>query len=153
MNGQNAVGSPVARKEEDLRLITGHGTYVSNLQLPRMRHVAFGRSPLAHARIRSVDATAARQVPGVRAVFTGHDPAFAAVVLRAQSALPSYVETAQPVLAGAVGDALGVAVDRLPITPSRQWELRSSGSRRGYPGLKTGEETPRHLSGNVSGVR
>ena len=71
MNGQNAVGSPVARKEEDLRLITGHGTCVSNLQLPRMRHVAFGRSPLAHARIRSVDATAARQVPGVRAVFTG----------------------------------------------------------------------------------
>jgi CO/xanthine dehydrogenase Mo-binding subunit len=85
MNGQNAVGSPVARKKEDLRLITGHGTYVSNLQLPRMRHVAFGRSPLAHARIRSVDATAA--------------------------------------LAGAIGDALGVAVDRLPITPSRLWEL------------------------------
>jgi CO/xanthine dehydrogenase Mo-binding subunit len=151
MNGQNAVGSPVARKEEDLRLITGHGTYVSNLQLPRMRHVAFGRSPLAHARIRSVDATAARQVPGVRAVFTGHDPAFAAVVLRAQSALPSYVETAQPVLA--VGVALGVAVDRLPITPSRQWELRSSGSRRGYPGLQAGEETPRHLPGNVSFIR
>jgi CO/xanthine dehydrogenase Mo-binding subunit len=48
-----------------------------------MRHVAFGRSPLAHARIRLVDATAARQVPGVLAVFTGHDPAFAAVALRA----------------------------------------------------------------------
>lgn len=47
------------------------------------------------------------------------------MALRAQSALPSYGETAQPVLAGAVGDALGVAVDRLPITPSRLWELMS----------------------------
>jgi carbon-monoxide dehydrogenase large subunit len=98
MNGPSAVGSPVARKE-DLRLITGRGTYVSDLQLPRTRHVAFLRSPLAHARIRSVDATAARQWPGVRAVFTGGEPGFAAVSLRAQSALPSYVETAQPVLA------------------------------------------------------
>jgi NAD(P)-dependent dehydrogenase (short-subunit alcohol dehydrogenase family) len=55
----------------------------------------------------------------------GQDAAFAAVALRAQSALPSYGETAQPVLAGAVGDALGVAVDRLPITPNRLWELMS----------------------------
>jgi carbon-monoxide dehydrogenase large subunit len=98
MNGQSAVGSPVARKE-DLRLITGRGTYVSDLQLPRTRHVAFLRSPVAHARIRSVDATAARRWPGVRAVFTGGEPGFAAVSLRAQSALPSYVETTQPVLA------------------------------------------------------
>lgn len=109
MNAQNAVGAPVARKE-DRRLVTGHGSYVSDLQLPRMRHVAFARSPLAHARIRSVDVTAARQSAGIRAVFTGRDPAFAAVTLRAQSALPSYVETAQPVLAAAKTRFAGEAV-------------------------------------------
>jgi len=109
LNAQNAVGAPVARKE-DRRLVTGHGSYVSDLQLPRMRHVAFARSPLAHARIRSVDVTAARQSAGIRAVFAGRDPAFAAVTLRAQSALPSYVETAQPVLAAAKTRFAGEAV-------------------------------------------
>ncbi|HUY48843.1 MAG TPA: xanthine dehydrogenase family protein molybdopterin-binding subunit [Streptosporangiaceae bacterium] len=93
-----AVGSPVARKE-DLRLVTGRGSYVSDLQLPRMGQVAFLRSPYGHARIRSVDASAARAMPGVRGVFTGDQPGIAAVALRAQSGLPSYVETAQPVLA------------------------------------------------------
>ena len=92
----SAVGEPVARKE-DQRLITGHGAYVSDLQLPRTRHVAFLRSTHAHARIGSVEVARARAMAGVRAVFTGQD--FAAVELRAQSALPAYVETAQPVLA------------------------------------------------------
>ena len=91
-----AVGEPVARKE-DRRLVTGHGSYVSDLQLPRTRQVAFLRSPHAHARIGAIDTAAARAADGVRAVFTGQD--FAAVALRAQSALPAYVETAQPVLA------------------------------------------------------
>ena len=91
-----AVGEPVARKE-DRRLITGHGAYVSDLQLPRTRHVAFLRSPHAHARIGSAGVARARAMDGVRAVFTGRD--FAAVELRAQSALPAYVETAQPVMA------------------------------------------------------
>jgi carbon-monoxide dehydrogenase large subunit len=95
-----AVGSPVARKE-DLRLITGRGNYVSDLLLPRSGHVAFLRSPYGHALIRSVNASAARAMPGVRGVFTGDQPGIAAVALRAQSGLPSYVETAQPVLAAA----------------------------------------------------
>jgi aerobic carbon-monoxide dehydrogenase large subunit len=89
-----ALGRSVRRKE-DQRLVTGHGRYVSDLQLPRMRHVAFLRSPLAHAQIASVD-TSAAAAAGHR-VFTGTD--FAHVALRAQSALPSYVETDQPVLA------------------------------------------------------
>lgn len=83
------------RRKEDTRLLTGRGRFVGDLQLPRMRHVAFARSPHAHAQITQVDATAARAA-GLR-VFTGAD--FATVTLRAQSALPSYVETEQPVLA------------------------------------------------------
>ncbi|GAA5114553.1 xanthine dehydrogenase family protein molybdopterin-binding subunit [Pseudonocardia adelaidensis] len=89
-----ALGRNVRRKE-DQRLITGRGRYVSDIELPRMRHVAFLRSPYGHARITGVDASAAREA-GHR-VFTGAD--FAHVALRAQSALPSYVETDQPVLA------------------------------------------------------
>ena len=93
-----AIGRRVRRKE-DARLLTGRGRYVSDLQLPRMKHVAFLRSPFGHARISAVDVTAAREDERVRAVFTGNQPEFAALGLRAQSALPSYVETEQPILA------------------------------------------------------
>ncbi|MEU1998229.1 xanthine dehydrogenase family protein molybdopterin-binding subunit [Nocardia gamkensis] len=86
-------------RKEDGRLITGHGRYVSDIELPRMRHVAFLRSSHGHALIRSVDVTAAREIPGVHAIFTGDQPEFSAIRLVAQSALPTYVETAQPVLA------------------------------------------------------
>lgn len=92
-----AVGR-VVRRKEDARLITGHGRYVSDIELPRMRHVAFLRSPYGHATIDSVDTQRAAEMPGVHAVFSGGTAAFRSVVLRAQSALPSYVETAQPVL-------------------------------------------------------
>jgi aerobic carbon-monoxide dehydrogenase large subunit len=87
----------VVRRKEDARLVTGHGRYVSDLQLPRMRHVAFLRSPYGHARIMGTDVVAAQSMPGVHGVFTGED--FASVALRAQSALPSYIETDQPILA------------------------------------------------------
>ncbi len=93
-----ASGTAVRRKE-DARLLTGRGRYVSDLVLPRMRHVAFVRSPVAHARLAGVDTTEARDVEGVHAVFTGEHPAIAAVALRARSALPGYVETDQPPLA------------------------------------------------------
>ncbi|NMH97912.1 xanthine dehydrogenase family protein molybdopterin-binding subunit [Pseudonocardia acidicola] len=92
--GSGSLGRSVRRKE-DQRLVTGHGRYVSDLQLPRMKHVAFLRSPMGHARITGVDVAQA-EAAGHR-VFTGAD--FADVVLRARSALPSYVETDQPVLA------------------------------------------------------
>ena len=93
-----ASGTAVRRKE-DARLLTGRGRYVSDLALPRMRHVAFVRSPLAHARITSVDVSEALETDGVSAVFTGDHPALASVSLRAQSGLPGYVETDQPPLA------------------------------------------------------
>ncbi|GAA4782866.1 xanthine dehydrogenase family protein molybdopterin-binding subunit [Actinomycetospora chlora] len=93
-----ASGAPVRRKE-DARLLTGRGRYVSDLVLPRMRHVAFVRSPLAHARITGVDVGEALATEGVHAVFTGEHPRIAPVALRARSALPGYVETDQPPLA------------------------------------------------------
>jgi carbon-monoxide dehydrogenase large subunit len=55
------------------RLMQGRAGFVSDLQLPRMLHAAFLRSPHAHADILSVDVSAARAVPGVAAVLTGPD--------------------------------------------------------------------------------
>ena len=53
------------------RLTEGRGQYVSDVALPRMAHVAFVRSPHAHARILKIEAEAAKKAPGVIAVVTG----------------------------------------------------------------------------------
>jgi len=63
-----SVPRPNARK-----LVEGRGQYVDDIVLPRMLHVAFVRSPHAHARIESIDASAALKMPGVVRVFTGKD--------------------------------------------------------------------------------
>src|SRR5579872_3518127 len=61
------------RRKEDPRLITGTATYVDDIQMPGMHHACILRSPHAAARIRSLNVEAARQHPGVAAVFTGAD--------------------------------------------------------------------------------
>ncbi|HXJ83386.1 MAG TPA: molybdopterin cofactor-binding domain-containing protein [Candidatus Methylomirabilis sp.] len=66
------VGSAI-RRREDRRLMTGLGTFVDDLSLPSMVEVALVRSPHAHARIRSIDASRARAARGVVAVLTGVD--------------------------------------------------------------------------------
>jgi aerobic carbon-monoxide dehydrogenase large subunit len=60
-------------RKEDARLIRGLGTFVDDIALPGMLHGAVLRSPLAHAKIVSIDATAARAHPRVEAVITGED--------------------------------------------------------------------------------
>ncbi|MDE0831135.1 MAG: molybdopterin-dependent oxidoreductase, partial [Vicinamibacterales bacterium] len=64
------VGQRVKRRE-DPRLIQGLGTYVDDIKIVGMQHVAFKRSDLAHARILSVDTSEAEAMPGVEAVLTG----------------------------------------------------------------------------------
>jgi carbon-monoxide dehydrogenase large subunit len=66
------IGKTVPRPNLD-RLMQGRGTYVSDMELPRMVHVVFLRSPHAHARVLGIDATAARGMPGVVAVVTGEE--------------------------------------------------------------------------------
>ncbi|HVU91741.1 MAG TPA: xanthine dehydrogenase family protein molybdopterin-binding subunit [Jatrophihabitans sp.] len=61
------------RRKEDAHLITGRTTWTDNLQLPGLLHLAILRSPMAHARITSIDTTEARRWPGVVAVLTGQD--------------------------------------------------------------------------------
>jgi len=66
------VGARVPRVE-DARLLRGRGRYVEDVNPPGLRHGAFTRSPFAHARVTAVDATRARDLPGVDAVFTASD--------------------------------------------------------------------------------
>jgi carbon-monoxide dehydrogenase large subunit len=64
------IGQAMTRRE-DLRLLTGKGQYIDDLSLPNEAYVAFVRSPYAHAKILSIDASAAKALPGVIAVLTG----------------------------------------------------------------------------------
>jgi carbon-monoxide dehydrogenase large subunit len=59
------------RRVEDNRFIRGKGQYVDDIVLPGMLHMEILRSPVAHARIKSIDTSAAWEVPGVRLVMTG----------------------------------------------------------------------------------
>ncbi len=61
------------KRREDPRFITGSGNYLDDIKLPGMTYAAVLRSPYAHARIRSIDTSAAKEMPGVLAVWTGAD--------------------------------------------------------------------------------
>src|SRR6516164_8342324 len=78
----NKVSAPHARgafigrampRFEDLRFVRGSGNYTDDVSLPEQSYAAFVRAPHAHARIVSVDMSAARRRPGVLAVLTGED--------------------------------------------------------------------------------
>ncbi|HML10076.1 MAG TPA: xanthine dehydrogenase family protein molybdopterin-binding subunit [Stellaceae bacterium] len=66
------VGQSIKRRE-DQRLLTGQGQFVADLVLPKMLHAVLARSPLAHARIRSVDVSRAMAAPGVIYALNGAD--------------------------------------------------------------------------------
>ncbi|HEY9391871.1 MAG TPA: xanthine dehydrogenase family protein molybdopterin-binding subunit [Mycobacteriales bacterium] len=66
------IGQPLPRKE-DARLVTGQTRWTDNITLPGLLHLSILRSPIAHARITRIDASAARELPGVVAVYTGAD--------------------------------------------------------------------------------
>ncbi|MET9199514.1 xanthine dehydrogenase family protein molybdopterin-binding subunit [Gordonia sp. NPDC003585] len=69
---EHEIGKARVRKEDD-HLITGRTKWTDNLVLPGMLHIALLRSPMAHARIASIDVEEARSMPGVVAVYTGAD--------------------------------------------------------------------------------
>jgi carbon-monoxide dehydrogenase large subunit len=93
------LGSPLRRKE-DQRFITGRGRYVEDLRFPGMLHAAFVRSPHAHARVRSIDATAARATASVVAVYTARDlPECARPIPPSMASPAGFKATTQPVFA------------------------------------------------------
>jgi carbon-monoxide dehydrogenase large subunit len=61
------------KRNEDPRLLTGRALFVDDVDLAGMAHIAFVRSPYAHARIKSIDVSAAKEVAGVVAIYTAAD--------------------------------------------------------------------------------
>jgi len=70
MSAHEFIGKSVKRVE-DKRFITGYGNYVDDIVLPRQTYASFVRSPYGHAKILSVDTSAAKGMPGVVAIYTG----------------------------------------------------------------------------------
>jgi aerobic carbon-monoxide dehydrogenase large subunit len=107
------VGAGV-RRVGDRRLVTGAGAYAGDLDLPGMVHAAVVRSPLPHARVGRVDASAALRMPGVLDVVTPEIAGRATEPLRCVSSLPGQRQTSHPVapadVARYVGEPLGLVV-------------------------------------------
>src|SRR5579871_5602861 len=66
------IGKPIPRNEDE-RLVTGHGRFSADFNFDGQTYAAMVRSPHAHARLRGIDTAAARKMPGVLGVFTGAD--------------------------------------------------------------------------------
>ena len=141
------VGERVKRRE-DPRLIQGRGTYVDDIKIAGMQHMAFKRSDVAHGRIRSIDTSAAQTMEGVEAVFTGAQiaemlapmpigtpfpspphRAVATDVVRYAGEPVAVVVAADRYIARDAADAIVVHIDPLPavMDPERhrrrsQWE-------------------------------
>ena len=104
--GAKYFGAAV-RRREDPRFLRGEGRFVDDVTLPGLLHAAFLRSPHAHARVRSIDATRARGMPGVVAVFAHAD------LGRWMKPLPVF---------GATPPGLAAAV-RFDVRHAAQWAL------------------------------
>ncbi|HUZ74157.1 MAG TPA: xanthine dehydrogenase family protein molybdopterin-binding subunit [Stellaceae bacterium] len=98
--GKNAFIGNAIDRVEDLRLLRGKGQFVDDLAREGLLHAAILRSSVAHGRIRSVDVSATRMLPGVHAVITAHDvgPAIPTIPLR-QDAIATLQRLEQPVIA------------------------------------------------------
>lgn len=108
------IGSAVERRE-DLRFLRGRGEFVDDVTRPGLLHAAILRSPLAHGRIRALDAATARARPGVRTIITAAEIGnpVPRIPLR-QEAMPAFAPFEQPVIADGkvryVGEPIAVVV-------------------------------------------
>ena len=106
------VGQRVKRRE-DPRLIQGRGTYVDDVKIVGMQHLAFKRSDIAHGRIRSMDTSTAEVMDGVEAVFTGAQIAEFLAPMPIGTPFPSPAHRAVAVdTVRFVGDPVAVVVAR-----------------------------------------
>ncbi|QND72451.1 xanthine dehydrogenase family protein molybdopterin-binding subunit [Tardiphaga robiniae] len=108
------VGSAVERME-DARFLSGSGNFADDLAVEGMLHAAILRSPIAHARIVAIDASAALAMPGIHAVITARDISDAIPIIPLRLApLPEFEPFRQPVIASDkvryVGEPIAVVI-------------------------------------------
>ena len=140
MNVRTLIGEPVHRAE-DFRFLRGAGAFIDDLKRDGMLHAVVLRSAVAHGRIRSIDTSAARAMPGVHAVMTAADIGQVPNIPLRLANLPEFKGYLQPVIAHDkvryVGEPLAVVVaetqaraedaleaiavdiERLPAVPDR----------------------------------
>src|SRR2546427_10090713 len=109
------IGISMPRLEDDA-LLRGAARFVDDIKPDGCLHVAFLRSPMASARIRSIDVSAAAQAPGVVAVFTAGDLEGSCAPMNARMATPGLISPDRPILAidrvRFVGEAIAAVVAR-----------------------------------------
>ncbi|GAA4819726.1 molybdopterin-dependent oxidoreductase [Actinomycetospora corticicola] len=116
------------RRKEDRRLITGRTRWTDNQVLTGLLHISIVRSPFAHAEIGSIDTSAAKQVPGVVAVYTASDIGADAVQLPCAWPITKDMKSPQrPALAGSrvnfAGEGVAVVVARTAAAAKDAAEL------------------------------
>jgi carbon-monoxide dehydrogenase large subunit len=123
------VGAIVKRRE-DPRLITGNASYVDDFQRIGQLYMAFVRSPHVHAKIKSINSSAAKEVAGVRAIYTGQDLAPSTNPLPAFIPGPEYraicvdkVNYVGDIVAVAVAESRGAARDAAELVQVEYEEL------------------------------
>jgi carbon-monoxide dehydrogenase large subunit len=139
------IGSPIERFE-DLRFLRGEGQYVDDLSREGQWHAAIVRSPIAHGRIRAIDAAKALGMRGVRAVITAQDVPHPIPIIPFRRPNPTIAPYAQPVIADTfvryVGEpialvlaeqaelaedaiaAVGLDLEPLPVVADRQASIK-----------------------------
>src|ERR1700704_2072279 len=103
------IGSPIERVE-DLRFLRGRGQYVDDLARVGLWYAAIVRSPVAHGRLKSVDASAARAMSGIHAVLTACDIGTTVPTIPFRRPNPTIAPFAQPVIAREVVRYVGEPV-------------------------------------------
>ncbi len=120
------IGESIKRREDE-RLITGKGTYVDDVRMVGMLHLALARSPHAHARITNVDPSAALDIDGVVGVYTGADLHEQLGSLICGWVVPDTKEVPHPPIAidkvNTVGDVVAAVVADDPRTAADAAEL------------------------------
>src|SRR5699024_8731642 len=110
------IGTSRTRKE-DRHLTTGQSTYVDNMTLPGMVHLAILRSPMAHAKITSIDVSDARSAPGVLGAWSGQD--FAAEQGDLPCAWPVTPDMVNPGAPSVAVDQVNFAGDAVAVVAAR----------------------------------
>ena len=148
------------KRVEDNRFIRGKGNYTDDIMLPGMLHMEILRSPLAHARIKSIDASRAWQIPGVHLVLTGEMMAtrnlawmptlsydtqavLATDKVRFQGQEVACVIADDPYIAKDACEAIDVEYEPLPV--DRQPDAGAGRGRAGDPGRQGEPGRQRHL--------
>jgi len=140
MTSATATSAPKLIRQDGRDKVTGSGRYAADLSLTGMLYGAFRSAGVPHARIRSIDATAARALPGVHAIITAADvpdvrygafvldrTLFARDVVRWEGELIAAVAAATPELAARAAALIDIDLEVLPAVTDLEAAIGSDG--------------------------